>query len=240
MINQGGTLSDLSGNERVRYVKEMFTQIAPRYDRMNRLMTFGQDINWRRKVIQYADLKPGSWVLDIGAGTGDLAAEARRQQPGCHVIAADFTPQMMLYGRERHAGNQLSWVTADARQLTFPDQSFNAVISGFLMRNLTDIPRSLAEQFRVLKPGGRIVALDTTPPRENLLAPFIRIHLHTIIPTLGRLIAGQGEAYQYLPDTTEHFLEPERLSARLVEAGFKHVGYLRLMFDTIAIHWGTR
>jgi len=237
---KGGILSDIQATERVRYVQEMFTRIAPRYDLMNRLMTFGQDITWRRQVLRCAHLTSGSLLLDLGAWTCDLAREALHQCPDAHVIAADFTLGMMILGQSRSAPGDLSWSAADARSLPFPDRTFDAVVSGFLLRNVTDLPRSLAEQYRVLKPGGRFVALDTTPPPENLLAPFIRIHLHTVIPTLGRLIAGQAEAYQYLPDTTEHFLAPERLAARLVAAGFSHVGYMRLMLGTIAIHWGVK
>jgi demethylmenaquinone methyltransferase/2-methoxy-6-polyprenyl-1,4-benzoquinol methylase len=98
--------------------------------------------------------------------------------------------------------------------------------------------RALAEQYRVLKPGGRIVVLDTSPPANDFLAPAIRFHLHTIIPALGKLVTGQAEAYQYLPSSTEGFLPAERLAARLIEAGFQHVGFVRRMFGTIAIHWG--
>lgn len=233
-------MSDLVGNDRARYVQEMFTQIAPRYDLMNRLMTFGQDVRWRRLVIQLARLAPGCKLLDLGAGTGDLAGEALRQFPDAEVVAADFTLQMMRAGQAHFVNKRPGWCAADAGQLPFPEQSFDAVVSGFLLRNVVDLPRSLAEQYRVLKAGGRIVTLDTTPPENNLLSPFIRIHLHTIIPTLGRLIAEHGSAYQYLPDTTEGFLQPERLAARLIQAGFKQVGYQRLMFGAIAVHWGRR
>lgn len=226
--------------ERARAVQEMFTQIAPRYDLMNRLMTFGQDVNWREEVIRRACLAAGQRLLDLGAGTGDLAGEALRQQPGVRVTAADFTLRMMVFGKARYPAGRPDWSAADARKLPFPEASFDAVVSGFLLRNVTDLPGSLSEQYRVLKPGGRIVCLDTSPPPDNLLAPFIRFHLHSVIPTLGKLISGQVEAYQYLPDTTENFLAPERLAARLVEAGFQEVGFRRLMFGTIAIHWGVR
>lgn len=233
-------MAEIQRSERARYVQDMFTQIAPHYDLMNRLMTVGQDAVWRKQVIRRARLTPGSSLLDLGSGTGDLAGEALRQYPEIKVVAADFTLQMMLFGKKRYPSRNLGWSAADARRLPFPDQAFDAVVSGFLLRNVVDLSQSLAEQHRVLKPGGRLVALDTTPPAHNILAPFIRVHLHTIIPTLGRLISGKAEAYQYLPDTTENFLQAERLASRLVSAGFQRVGFVRLMFGTIAIHWGIK
>ncbi len=236
-------MTNLTGAERARYVQGMFTRIAPRYDLMNRLMTGGQDIAWRREVVARAALPAGGRLLDLGAGTGDLAREARRQQPDLWVVAADFTLEMMRTGQAADAQNgrpPMLWSAADAQRLPFPDQHFDAVISGFLLRNVTDLPMALAEQFRVLKPGGMLVALDTTPPPASPLAPFIRFHMHTIIPGLGRLLTGQGDAYNYLPDSTEYFLDPERLAARLVAAGFARVGFVRRMFGTIAIHWAQR
>lgn len=233
-------MSNIQDIERARLVQEMFTRIAPRYDLMNRLMTFGQDVVWRRQVIQRARLRPGCWLLDLGAGTGDLAGEALRQCPQAHIVAADFTVQMMTFGQSRYEPEYLRWAAADAQLLPFPDQVFDAVVSGFLLRNVTDLSVSISEQYRVLKPGGRIVALDTSPPPVNVLAPLIRIHLHHVIPTLGRLVAGQADAYHYLPETTEGFLEPERLAGRMIAAGFRRVGFLRLMLGTIAIHWGVK
>jgi demethylmenaquinone methyltransferase / 2-methoxy-6-polyprenyl-1,4-benzoquinol methylase len=236
-------MANLSGNERAQYVQAMFTRIASRYDVMNKLMTAGQDIRWRREVIRRAGLPEGGILLDLGAGTGDLAREALRQVLSARSIAADFTMQMMRVGKE-HAnpeeGERLYWSAADATRLPFADQSFDALVSGFLLRNVTDLRLSLREQYRVLKAGGRVVALDTSPPPDNVLAPFLRVHLHTIIPTLGRWIAGDSEAYSYLPDSTESFLAPERLAARLLEVGFERVGFSRYMFGSITICWGEK
>ena len=217
----------------------MFSRIAPHYDRMNRLMTAGQDARWRQEVIRRAALPPGGRLLDLGAGTGDLAAAALCQAPGSQVIAADFTLEMMQVGRSLK-DPRLEWTGADALRLPFPEQTFDTVISGYLLRNVSDLPQALSEQRRVLKPGGRIVSLDTTHPPSNLLSPFIRFHLHTIIPFLGRLLAGDTEAYTYLPDSTQGFLSAEQLAARLVETGFRQVAFRRLMFGTMAIHWGIK
>lgn len=231
-------MTHLTGSEKSRYVQDIFTRIAGRYDLMNRLMTGGQDVHWRREVIRRAGLHPHACLLDLGAGTGDLAREALAQQPTARVTAADFTYEMMRVGRK--AADAFGWANADALALPFPAQSFHAVVSGYLMRNVIDNVAALREQYRVLKPGGRIVILDTTRPKRNLLSPFIWLHMHVVIPTLGTLLSGQRDAYTYLPDSTEAFLSAEELAARMAAAGFKKVGYKRIMFGTMAIHWGER
>jgi demethylmenaquinone methyltransferase / 2-methoxy-6-polyprenyl-1,4-benzoquinol methylase len=231
-------MTQLSGPEKARYVQDIFTRIAPRYDLMNRLMTGGQDVRWRKEVIRRAGLQPSASLLDLGSGTGDLAREALAQQPTARVTAADFTLEMMRAGRK--PGDAFGWSSADALSLPFQSVSFDAVVSGFLMRNVVDSLQALREQLRVLKPGGRIVILDTTRPKRNLLSPFIWIHLHVIIPTLGTLLSGQRDAYTYLPDSTEAFLSAEELAARMAVAGFRNIGYKRLMFGTIAMHWGQK
>lgn len=235
----------LTGEERAHYVQDMFSRIAFRYDLMNRLMTAGQDVRWRQEVIRRAGLPPGGCLLDLGAGTGDLAREALRQHPDCHPIAADFTLEMMRVGQTRHnpQGHDrrpLDWSAADALRLPFLDESFDAVVSGFLLRNVSDVRLCLQEQHRMLKPGGVMVALDTTRPPQNVLTPLIQFHLHRIIPALGQILTGESEAYTYLPDSTENFLGAEQLAARMVSAGFRQVGFHRLMFGTIAIHWGQK
>lgn len=233
-------MANLTGSDRARYVQSMFARIAGRYNLMNRLMTAGQDVRWRREVVRRAALPPTGRLLDLGAGTGDLARESLRQYPDCCPVAADFTLEMMRVGREHSRGDCTAWSGADALRLPFPADTFDAVVSGFLFRNVSDIRQALQEQWRVLKPGGRIVILDTTRPTRNLLSPLIDIHLHTVIPTLGRLITGEAEAYTYLPESTEGFLAAEALAARLLEAGFHRVGFQHRMFSTIAIHWGTK
>jgi demethylmenaquinone methyltransferase/2-methoxy-6-polyprenyl-1,4-benzoquinol methylase len=236
-------MTNLTGGERAQYVRDMFTRIARHYDFMNRLMTGGQDVQWRKEVIRLAQMKPSASssrtmsLLDLGTGTGDLAREALKRNPQTRVIAADFTLEMMHVGRKP---NDPPYSAADALNLPFKDSTFEAVISGFLMRNVTDVNRSLQEQYRALKSGGRIVILDTTRPKKNILSPFIWFHMHVMIPLLGKLISGVGDAYEYLPDSTEQFLSAEELAARMTSAGFKNVHFKRLMFGTIAIHWGEK
>jgi demethylmenaquinone methyltransferase / 2-methoxy-6-polyprenyl-1,4-benzoquinol methylase len=230
-------MTHLTGSERARYVQNMFTRIARRYDLMNRLMTGGQDVRWRKRVIQLARLDSGASLLDLGTGTGDLARDALSQFPGANVVAADFTLEMMRVGQKTRL---LNFSAADALKLPFNDSTFNAVVSGFLMRNVIDLNQALKEQFRVLTTGGRIVILDTTRPKKNIFSPFIWIHMHFIIPTLGRFLTGSGDAYRYLPETTEAFVMAEDLASRMASVGFKNVSYQRFMFGTIAIHWGEK
>lgn len=230
-------MTQLTGYERAKYVQNMFTRIAKRYDLMNRLMTGGQDVRWRRRVIQLARLDNTASLLDLGTGTGDLARDALSQFPKAKIIAADFTLEMMRVGQQT---SPLNFSTADALKLPFDDSSFDAVVSGFLMRNVIDLNEALREQYRVLKNGGRVVILDTTRPRKNILSPFIWLHMHFIIPTLGGLLTGSRDAYRYLPETTEGFVTAEDLASNMKKAGFQKVNYQRFMFGTIAIHWGEK
>ena len=230
-------MTHLTGKERGEYVQDMFTRIAHRYDIMNRLMTAGQDVHWREQVIRQAGLKPGANLLDLGAGTGDLAREALKQHPEAKVVAADFTLEMMRVGR---LNGNLPWSAADALNLPFGEKTFDAVVSGFLMRNVGDIQGALKEQYRALKPGGRIVILDTTKPKRNLLSPLIWLHMHVVIPLLGGLLSGFKDAYNYLPDSTEAFVTAKELTVRMAAVGFKRINFDVLMFGTIAIHWGQK
>lgn len=229
-----------SGLERARYVQQMFARISLRYDLMNRLITAGQDVFWRQEVVQRLNLPQNSWLIDLGAGTGDLAKEAYRKHPDWHCVAVDFTLEMMQAGRKINDGAGLDWLGSDALCLPFTAETFLAAVSGFLMRNVSDIDQALREQYRILKPGGKIIILDTTRPAENLFRPLINFHLHRMIPLIGALISGEKEAYTYLPVSTEHFLSAEQMAARLVMAGFHDVGFHRLMFGTVAIHWGLK
>ena len=236
-------MAELHGDERSEYVQAMFDRIAGRYDLINRLISGGQDLKWRRFVVEMAALPPDGSLLDIAAGTGDIAFEALKLAPDAQVVGADFALQMMQVGRRRAPfGRQVAWTGADALQLPYASGSFDAVVSGYLMRNVVDIGQTLGEQRRVLKPGGRIVILDTSPPPKNALKPLILMHLRYGIPLIGRVIGGKeaSDAYRYLPESTAAFKTPREL-ARLVEAaGFENVRFKSLMFGTMAVHWAVK
>lgn len=233
-------MTTLEGRDKAAYVQDMFGRIAERYDRMNRVMTFGQDQKWRRYAVRLAQLPAHGKLLDLATGTGDIAFEAAKMHPDADVIGADFAMPMMLVGRERPRGKLIKWLDADAMNLPFPNQAFDALISAYLLRNVADITRSLEEQYRVVRPGGRVISLDTSPPPENLLKPFIVFYLKHIIPLLGRMIAGDSSAYVYLPESTRAFKTADQLVGLMESVGFTDVSYKKFMFGTVAIHVGTR
>ena len=221
-------------------VRAMFDRIAGRYQLMNALMTFGRDRAWRRAVVLAAALPAGGRLLDLASGTGDIALEALRLVAGVRVTAADFSLEMIRIGRRRPGGDRIAWCAADALSLPFADAGFDAVTSGYLLRNVADRVGAFREQARVVRPGGRVVCLDTSPPPASPLRPIVRLYLRRIIPLLGRLIAGDRSAYAYLSASTEGFKAPDELAAIMREAGLIGVRYRRFMAGTIAVHVGMR
>lgn len=219
-------------------VQRMFDAIAGRYDLMNRVMTLGQDQRWRRFVVLKAG-DPGSGrMLDLATGTGDIAALIRRSHPEAMVIGTDFSRNMLAEAKRRFPGAAISWQACDANHLPFADDAFAAVTFGYLLRNVDDALSVLQEVRRVLRPGGRVVCLDTTPPARNLLYPFVRFYLRFGIPLLGRMIASDEAAYSYLTGSTMDFYSAPALAELFTQAGFKNVGYKKFMLGAIGVHWG--
>ncbi len=233
-------MSHLTGKERSEYVQTMFGKIAHRYDLLNGIMTFGQDARWRKEAVRRLEIKPNSIILDLGTGTGDIAIDIARKYPDALVVGGDFTPEMLAVAINRPWGDRVQWLIADVQHLPFAKESVSSVISSFLLRNVSDVSRTLEEHHRTLIPGGRVVSLDTTPPQRNLLHPFIEFHLRIIIPLLGKFIARDGESYAYLPSSTEGFLPAETLAERFRQAGFSSVSFIRRMLGTVSIHWGEK
>ena len=223
-------------------IQEMFGRIAPRYNLLNRLMTAGLDTRWRRALVKEAAIPDEATVLDLASGTGDIAFAMRRQSPRARIIAADFALPMMAVGRRHALGSSVRWCAADATRLPFPDGSFQVVASGYLLRNVSDIPTCLCEQTRVLQEGGRLLALDSAPPPPSLLRPAIRAYLRYGIPLLGRIVGGASgaSAYRYLPESTLHFRNPVELVVMFEEAGLTNVRHRRFLFGTMVLLWGDK
>lgn len=222
------------------YVNNMFADIAQTYDRMNRIMTGGMDIRWRKEVIDLCELPPNGYLLDVGTGTGDIGYEGLIQRPGISAFGADFTIEMMQAGVGKIAGKELPFTQADALHLPYADNTFDAVVSGFLIRNVTDPVKAFSEQCRVTKPGGRVICLETTPPSNTFLGPLFEAYFFYVVPFIGSLISDSSEAYSYLPQSTVDFPPPRILKQRMEEAGLRHVTFQEKMMGTVAIHIGTK
>lgn len=222
--------------DKPRYVAAMFGRIAPRYDLMNALMTAAQDQRWRRLVARAAiSGQPGERVLDVGTGTGRLAEAILALNPGARVVGVDFTQAML-----RRAPRRIAPTRADALELPFADGQFDAVVSAFLVRNLASAGAGVDEQLRVLRPGGRLVILETTPGPGGVVGAAIRLYFRLAIPLLGRLIAGDSAAYTYLPESTLKFLEPSGLAALLTERGVIAVTTRSMALGSVAITYGRK
>ena len=218
----------------------MFDRIAAHYDVLNRVLSFGTDIGWRRRAIALAGIEPGLTVLDVGAGTGDLSFAAAAR--GARVIALDLSPGMLAVlvhraiteGRERI--QPIQPIVGTAERLPLADASVDRIVSGFTVRNVGDLARTFAELRRVLRPGGRAVVLELSHPPGRAFARLYSFYFDRIAPALAALLGGDREAYRYLPRSLRPFPDPDRLAALLREAGFASVGYERLTLGIAAIH----
>ena len=226
--------------EKPAYVRKIFCEIAPQYEAMNRLISLGQVVRWRRTLLHQCRIGPRARVLDVGTGTGALAYEIAHRHPDAEVWGCDVADPMLEVGRSHNRGERVHLLHGDALALPFPDDTFDTVTSAFVMRNVGDLSLALAEQVRVTRPGGRVACLEICPPdRHNLAAPLFHFHFFRVVPCLGRLITGSRDAYRYLPHSTLAFPSPARLARAMREAGLKEVTYRLCTFGTVAVHVGT-
>jgi demethylmenaquinone methyltransferase/2-methoxy-6-polyprenyl-1,4-benzoquinol methylase len=230
------------GPGKARFVSEMFSRIAGRYDLMNGLMTLGMHHAWRRAAARETIPSPEGPGLDLATGTGDLAlglAEIHRHRV---IVGADFAHGMLRIAEEKrraeHTGGRIRLVEADALALPFEPRTFAFVTSAFLLRNLADLRLGLAEMRRVSRPGARVVALEITQADLPGWAHLFRMYFHHVVPRVGALVGGDREAYTYLPQSVDRFLTPPGLCALMEAVGLRGVKYRRLGFGTVTIHTG--
>jgi demethylmenaquinone methyltransferase/2-methoxy-6-polyprenyl-1,4-benzoquinol methylase len=237
-INDNRQSPDFAGQ-----VNRMFDRVAGRYDALNSVMTAGLHHRWRERAAARAELGPGDSALDICCGTGDLALElSRHVSPGGNVVGCDFSEPMLDLAREKTversaAGVRFEW--ADALELPYDGERFDAVTVGFGVRNLADLDRGLREMARVLKPGGRAVILEITTPSRPPLSLFFSLWFDRIVPLLGAF-SSDPEAYSYLPESVRSFPSPRGLAEKMGAAGFERIRYTVLAGGIIAIHSGIR
>ncbi|HEX2909958.1 MAG TPA: bifunctional demethylmenaquinone methyltransferase/2-methoxy-6-polyprenyl-1,4-benzoquinol methylase UbiE [Chloroflexia bacterium] len=242
---ESARLKEFKPETKAEYVNRMFAQIAPTYDLVNRIMTFGLDQGWRKVVVAEAAPPPGGRALDVATGTGDIAlALAPKVGPDGEVVASDFCLEMMLPGPPKAEkagfGSRIRWVAADALRMPFPDNSFDCVTTGFAMRNVVDIEQAFRDMCRVVKPGGRVVCLEVARPRFALVRWGHQFYFNRLVPLVGRIISRHHEAYTYLPDSARNFPQPEELKKIMERAGLTQVRFKRYGLGAVAIHVGVK
>jgi len=226
-----------------KYVKQMFSDIAPTYDRVNRIISFRTDLRWRRKALAALDVqrRPDGRYLDLCAGTMDVAAAiARMQGFRGTVTAADFAEPMLRAGLGKVTGTRVAPVTADALSLPVRDASFDGAIVVFGIRNVANLDAGLREVYRVLRPGARFVILEFGMPKPWLIRTIYTAYFHHVLPRIGNVIAGHGTAYSYLPKSVAHFPDAPELERRMEQAGFTKVRWQRFTFGVCALHVGEK
>ena len=231
------------GAEKRAYVKRIFSEIAPRYDLLNHVLSFNIDRRWRRKAIARLEVErdQAGRYLDLCAGTMDVALEISRL-PGFRglVVGADFAEPMLKAGAGKISGSGITPVTADAVQLPIASGQLAGAIVAFGIRNVAGLDEALREALRILVPGGRFVILEFSTPRIRILRSLYRLYFHHVLPLIGRLISGHRTAYQYLPRSVANFPVEEDLASRMEAAGFAKVSWRSLSFGVAAIHVAER
>ena len=231
------------GAEKRAYVKRIFSEIAPRYDLLNHVLSLNIDRRWRRKAIARLEVERDQTgrYLDLCAGTMDVAVEISRL-PGFRglVVGADFAEPMLKAGAGKISGSGITPVTADAVQLPIASGQLAGAIVAFGIRNVAGLDEALREALRILVPGGRFVVLEFSTPRIRILRALYRLYFHHVLPLIGRLISGHRTAYQYLPRSVANFPVEEELASRMEAAGFAKVSWRSLSFGVAAIHVAER
>ena len=231
-------------SEKGEKIQQMFGTIAPRYDLLNRMLSFGIDRRWRRKAVRLLKYSEGARILDVATGTGDVALEiARTTPPSVKITGADFCKEMVDLGQIKTAQSpyaaRIDFKVAPCEDLPFPNETFDSITIAFGIRNVVDRKLGLAEMWRVLRPGGRMIILEFSTPRSQLFRQIYYFYFRRLLPVIGGLFS-KFDAYKYLPDSVLEFPSHEEFAAMIAEAGFHSVHIRELTFGIASIYVGDK
>ncbi len=229
------------GDARERQVQTLFSEIAPRYDLLNHVLSMNIDRSWRRRAVNLLDWERENEgrFLDACAGTYDLSLElARRKGFSGKVFSSDFAQPMLVVGKGKIANSPIAAVCGDSLELPFPDDTFDGATVGFGVRNLSDLDRGLREFKRVLRPGAKLVILEFTVPPNPIMRAGYMMYFNHVLPIVGRIVSGHPWAYTYLPESVKEFPGPAKLADRMTAAGFLDAKWKLLTGGIAAIHHG--
>ena len=230
--------------DKTQQVEQMFDNIASTYDTLNHRLSWNIDRYWRRKAIRKLQPFAPKEVLDIATGTGDFAIQTCRFLPSVSIKGVDISEGMMAVGRQKvelmGLQERISFERQDCTALTFDDNSYDAVIAAFGIRNFADLDKGLREMRRVLRPGGHLCILELTQPVAFPVRQLFQLYSHTVLPLYGRLISKDSEAYTYLTKTIEAFPQGERMVEILQQAGFRQAQFQRLTFGICTLYFATK
>lgn len=227
-------------------VKSLFNTIAPEYDKMNNIISLGAHKKWRQKVMDKMVFPRKAQIIDLATGTADWAiALAENSDSDSEIIGLDFSESMLVVGQTKvdisDYSEKITLEQGDVMDLEFPDNSFDIVTIGFGLRNLPDPKQGIKEMYRILKPGGQLVILETSQPDSPLVKPFWQLYFGLVMPLFGRVFAkGKYQEYKYLDETTEHFMDYMTLGQLLLKSGFKKVRISRFNLGAAAAHYATK
>jgi demethylmenaquinone methyltransferase/2-methoxy-6-polyprenyl-1,4-benzoquinol methylase len=233
------------GEQRAAKVHDLFAAIAPRYDRINDIQSFGLHRYWKRRVIRLSGMQPGDDVLDLCCGTGDLALALARA--GGRVVGLDFSEPMLAVARARAAREAqrgrsvpIQWVQGDAMDTPFPDGAFQVITIAYGLRNLASCERGVREFHRLLRPGGRVVVLDFGKPDNGALRAIYFAYLRLVVPIFGRVFCGNAAAYSYILESLRHYPAQRGVDALMKAATFRQTSIVNLMGGTMSLNIGVR
>lgn len=238
-------MSPLSQDGRQQLVQNIFNRIAARYDFLNRVISFRCDTSWRKKAVRALALGGSrAVVLDLGSGTGDLALTAAKEIPEAKIVGLDFSLEMLRFAQEKKrraaAGDRTFFVLGSALEPPFKEETFDAVMTAFVLRNITDLNLFFRHAYRLLRPGGKIVSLDMFPPSRLPFSFFYSFYFYRMVPWIGTVLAQDRGAYQYLSDSVKSFNPPETIAELIRQTGFKEIKIQKFMSGAVCLHLGEK